>query len=293
MLARWLVTLVFCAQAGPSVTPKKPTPKELAERIEAETPRVVERTAAIEKELAALNGHPWAGNYGRPNGMSVDVLRLAPSSGATHTASGCLGIERCNHGTIVRSGPDWVEIAWVLDPAWNTARDLGRDRPVLATKLRVIPWGEARWLVPEPRLVEFCNAVNARDAIRLHGFWRKDSMSFLVGDVPAGKPTVPEELRPFLLEAPITCAVLDSRRSDPPSKLDPAKPFRVLTVDAGAKQGLRAGKLLYGNVEPIAGEVASTTDTTATVEFREVGGDERRAALANGAVLSTRKPEVR
>lgn len=294
MLVRSLVILALCAQGGPSVPPQKPTPKELTARIAAETPRVVERNAAIEKELTALREHPWAGEYGHPNGMSVDVLRLAPSSGATHTASGCMGIERCNHGAIVRNGPDWVEVAWVLDPAWITARDLGRDRPLLATKLRVIPWGDARWLVPESRLVEFCNAVNTQDALRLHGFWRKDAMSCLIEPgFPAGKPSVPEELRPFLLEAPVTCAVLDYRRSAPPSKLDLAKPFRVLTVDAGAKQGLRAGMLLHGNVEPIAGQVASTTETTAIVEFREVGGDERRAALAVGAVLSTRKPEVR
>ena len=59
------------------------------------------KSQKIEKEIARLKDHPWAGQYFFGDGLGANVsLTLAPENGFTIIWRGCMGLYDQNHGTV-------------------------------------------------------------------------------------------------------------------------------------------------------------------------------------------------
>ena len=95
----------------------------------------------------------------------------------------------------------------ILKPERPNVREGFRGTP---TNFVIVQWGERRYLVTESDGREFCNHVNQGTEPRhgAHGsFYLRD------GDwekKAIGKPGVPEEWKPLLLEKPIQARVIES-----------------------------------------------------------------------------------
>jgi hypothetical protein len=264
---------------------------DLRQLQKQEEARHHEREVAIARELETLRDHPWAAAYGSSNGMGIDTVALAPRGGAAFGSPGCLGLMNLNHGEIQKSGADWVQVAWKIDPALDTFDYLGKRQPRLGSKLLVIPWDKEHYLVPEGRLMEFVNAVNARDKILVSSFWRRGPVQLIgIPELPGGQPELPEPLRSCLLTAAVTCRCTSAHDSPEPHSSAVQHLWRSAEIDAGALQKLHVGMCLYGGSKELAGEVVEVSEHSATVEFRSLKTDAQRRSIKQGTELTTRPP---
>ncbi len=111
------------------------------------------------------------------------------------------------------TGPTEYRGRWVwdadtiqLEPVYDEERE---DYPKMPVRWVPIPWGRRLYLVPEGRLIDFCNAVNLGQEPRIE----------LVGDLPLrrgdwrlpapGGPSLPQDWRRFILAEPIVGWVTD------------------------------------------------------------------------------------
>jgi hypothetical protein len=268
------------------------TQGDLQQLQKQEEARYRARSEAIALELKDLRGHAWAGIYSRTTGMTVESLSLAPRAGGAFASRGCLGLINFNHGEIRRSGADWIELAWQIDPGLSTFAYLGKRQAWLSPKLRVIPWGSEKYLVPEARLMEFVNAVNSGDRLLIGSFWRSGVVSPVVTqEPPDGRPELPESLRPCLFDAPVRCRCTKAREVTEPAGNGVQHVWRELEIDAGSAQKLRVGMCLFGGTVDIAGEIVEVRETSARVQFREFETNSQRTSLKVGSELTTRPPK--
>jgi len=191
---------------------------------------IKEKIQKIENELTHLcevdnfYDHPWAGwyYYGDGLGTNVDLL-LAPENGFTITSSGCLGLYDQNHGTA-----DWDGNIVKLSSAWKVHK-------IFESEYRPIRWGERIYLIANDTdaIVRFCNAVNSRREPRdsIHGsfFLRHGAVNWEV----EGKPEIPEEFMPYLLDEPVNAVIVSVKNTT------------TFVVDKGKNDGLLPGMELY------------------------------------------------
>lgn len=265
---------------------------DLQQLQKQEEERYQARAEAVALELKDLRGHAWAGVYSRATGMTVESLSLAPRAGAAFASPGCLGLIGFNHGEIEHSGADWIQVAWRIDPGLSTFAYLGKRQAWLSTKLRVIPWGKEKYVVPEARLMEFVNAVNSGDRLLVGRFWRSGVVSPIVTpDPPEGRPELPESLRPLLLDGAVRCRCTKVREVTEPATNGVQHLWRELEVDAGSAQKLRVGMCLFAGTVDVAGEIVEVREKSARVEFREFETNSQRTSLKVGCELTTLAPK--
>lgn len=169
----------------------------------------VERRARIDAELTTLGAHAWAGRYDSIG----EIWRLAPRAGYVVDQWTCAGNLPGHHGSIEQLGPRALRLAGKGD-------------------VHVVPWGAQTWLVPDGRLVDFCNDVNSGFDAWLSAYPSRRSDE----QRSRGMPDVPPDFRVFLLERPVTAKVVDVLATG-------AQDVRF-TLDAGADSGLHIGMAL-------------------------------------------------
>jgi hypothetical protein len=187
----------------------------------------------IEKEIAQLENHPWAGRYLYGDGYWVESLVLAPKNGFVAGQSHCKGA-LYRHGTV-----DWdgniVKLSFKTKPIHN-------DYP---TEYKPIRWGERVYLIPANNIVHFCNAINAHYEPRKYSTDFFSGLFLRDGDEKKeveGKPELPEEFFAYLLDEPVDATVLsvgNIREHDKNNKI------AIAVLNKGTKDGLLPGMKLY------------------------------------------------
>ena len=158
----------------------------------------------VRAEIEQLKApHPWAGEYSG----SIRLMSLAPSGRYCVTLESDMltGTVSGNCGRLRLEG-DW----FVADDGpleWEKSDDNGP--PYLR-----VPWGEMSYLIPERRLLDFVNAVNAGDE---PGYGSRIAVGFVrsseVEPLAAGEPALPAEFRALLRMKPLvaTAVAVSSR----------------------------------------------------------------------------------
>jgi len=215
-------------------TPFGPAPQEGMSRLDprfgnAAEQEIEQRLLAIHAEVArTAPEHPWAGTYYEGDGLGANVsLSLAPISGFAFEWHGCMGLYDRNFG-LVEEYPDRLEFQFQFPNDRSGFQGLD---PVVVP----VCWGERHYLIPQTQLEEFCRDVNKgwEPRAEVHGFYLLRE-----GDEekPApGLPSVPPEVRPLLLEAPIEASVIRVGES---WQKDEHYIATRLTLDKGAKEGI-------------------------------------------------------
>jgi hypothetical protein len=200
---RWISgTLILCAMilcANERETNAEDEPLKQSDRIK----QIAEKRAeSINTELARVDSdHAWAGKYYCGDGLGVNIeLLLAPQSGFVFEWQGCLGLYDRNYGTVT-TRTEHVHL--------NCELPNDTDKGLEGTYIDFTPvrWGDRHYLIPNEKLISFCNAVNSREEPRKQSFG-----SFLLrqGDekkLAPGAPQLPSAYRQFLLEHPILAEV--------------------------------------------------------------------------------------
>lgn len=156
--------------------------------------------------------------------------------------------------------------------------------PKMPARWQPVDWGERRYLVPEGRLLDFCNAINLgrepRGCERGDFPLREGDWSEKVKDAPG----LPEDWRPLILKQPIE------------GRVDSFESFEGMTMarlNIGGNQGLISGMTLAAFTDDVYRDcrvkVLCPCDDTARVEIlcsdAEAPGD-----LAVGDHVSTFEP---
>lgn len=229
------------AAAVGGAEPQQPgVPGEAEERRAPDADRAANsKRDQIRAEVGKLGAHPWAGEYYAGDGLGVnEVIILAPIAGYVFEWHGCLGLYDRNYGAVTEKDGKLT-----LSFTFENSRDGLRG---IAPVLVPVPWGERRYLIPADDVVGFCNHVNqgAEPRSRSHGYHllRRGDEGKAVRD----QPKVPTEFQGYLLPEPVEATVVTvgatgARKSwagwdvrDTP-----------LTLDAGAKRGLKVGMELF------------------------------------------------
>ncbi len=120
-----------------------------------------------------------------------------------------------------------------LTPTYDEAHEAFPKMPV---EWRVVDWGLRRYLVPEGKLIRFCNALNLGDEPRREA---TGSALLRVGDWDkpvTGAPQLAPEWKAFLLDRPLTGTVVNLEEGG----------FAKLSL--GGNHGLKAGMALVAHV---------------------------------------------
>ena len=186
-----------------------------------------EKKGQIRTELKKLGKHDWAGEYIYGAWGDVQLLILAPGSGFEIERHRCLGPVERNYGA-VEVKDSRVHLRFSL-------KNPSEGWEKFAADWTIVRWGDRRYLVPQDGLVEFCNRVN----LGFEGhFLRKGDEKKLV----QGMPDVPAEYRDYLLSKPVEATVVAvGKASTRPSRADWNFKDTPVTIDAGSKNGLKAG----------------------------------------------------
>ncbi len=186
-----------------------------------------EKKGQIRTELIKLGKHDWAGEYIYGVWGDVQFLMLAPGSGFVIERHGCAGPVERNYGSVDVKGSR-VHLRFSLK---NPSEGWGR----FEADWTIVRWGDRRYLVPQDCLVEFCNRVNL--GFDCH-FLRKGDEKKIV----QGMPDVPAEYRDYLLSKPVEATVVVvGKASTRHSRADWNFKDTPVTIDAGSKNGLKAG----------------------------------------------------
>ena len=201
-------------------------------------PRFVERLQQVERAIADVNNlhenwqrhYFWVGRYEFSHDHGFAELSLSPRSYALR--------EYSRHWEIdYRHGGVW----------WNRDRNTITLDGTSHYPLEYVPvrWGKRLYLIPIPRIKEFCDSVNRGTEPRndrgwgvfllRQGDWEKEV---------TGKPEVPEEFKKYLLDEPVDAMVLSAD-----VRTDTSRRLATITLNKGSNDGLLPGMTLYV-VEP-------------------------------------------
>jgi hypothetical protein len=230
----------------------------------------------ILQEIQKLGPHDWAGEYYAGDGLGVNTsLVLAPSSGYVFEWHGCLGLYDRNYGVVA-----WTNSRVCLSFTFENTR---KGFQGIAPELIPVPWGARQYLVPADDIIGFCNNINEGREPRMnaHGFYlmrRGDEKKKVIGF-----PKVPDEYRPYLLAKPIEAIIIAvGPYTTRPSVVEWKFKDTPVTLDAGAKQGLRMGMELV---------VTKPRDTVESVRITRVE-EKRSEAIMIQAGEEEPGPEV-
>ena len=194
-------------------------------------------SAQIEK---AGPKHPWAGSYYQGDGLGENAtLLLSPTRVYWFENHGCMGLYARDHG-----------LAQETD---GVIRFPGADSYELKGKsFHVVPWGERVYLIADDEFIGFINDVNRgwEPRYRPHGFrFLRDSKKLLLA---SGKPGVPEEYKPYLLDHVVDADVVAAGVSGPLSanEWDKNRLSTEVTIGVGRKSGLLPGMAMMARGNP-------------------------------------------
>lgn len=188
---------------------------------------------------------PIAGEYYQGDGLGLNwTLTLKEDHTFTFVWVGCVG----EYGN---AAGQWSEESGAVN-LWLTAVHDSGDR--LPLSYSIVRWGERVYLVPPEEFPRFCSGVVQGWEPREddHGeFFLRMGYS---DRKPAGKPSLPVSYRSFLLEAPVRAKIVS---------VDGGK----ATINAGARQRLLPGMLLYGQNDDMSGlQIVSVSPDSAVVK---------------------------
>lgn len=293
------VTAGFDLGARHVPSPAERAEVELAQRVWSARPGARERLQRIEHERAAPDLPAWTGTFTAPRG---DLTYWAsPQAGlVARSGIGAAGTERWNHGAIVSSGDRSIEVELVLPhDALTTAR---RSEFVAGTASRfhLVTWCDRDFLTPEHRVVDLCNAFNARatgvgGAATDTGVPSRDNgRTFAAGDAEfAAPPAVPAEFRKYLLAGPVSGRVTGIEPAQPCGEFADGveKLQTIVSADVGSADGLWPGMLLW--LDDVAGfgpgEIVDVTEHTCHIQFRHRARATGTAQI--GAPLTSKLPQ--
>jgi hypothetical protein len=227
----------------------------------------------------------WAGTYLAGTGFNVRSLLVAPDSGYASEWWACVGADH-DFGTVA-----FKDFGLRLT---FTSANPNAGLAAIEPDMILVRWGERRYLVPAKRVIGFCNEVNQGSEPRTEAV---PSFYLLrTGDEKKkvrGLPELPAEYRDYLLLKPVEATVIAvGAFTTRPSSGDWKYKDTQVTLDAGAKQGLKARMELVV-IGP--GDVWASTRITKVQENRadaivtQWGEEEPGPKL--GWRLSTRAPK--
>jgi hypothetical protein len=195
------------------------------------------REKKIQRELAKLQGHPWAGEYYYGDGLGVNVsLTIAPENGFVFRWHGCLGLYDLNYGKLdVSDGR--IQLLF-------TYANIQEGFQGIAADLIPVQWGNRHYLIPSDGFVKFANAVNAGTEPNDPMGGRSYQFLLRRGDEKkdvSGQPPIPEEYAAYLLKRPIAAKVISVGESH----LTDSSRFTHVTLNVGVIDGLKKGMELY------------------------------------------------
>jgi hypothetical protein len=296
-IVRIAVVALVAAGAGLALSADQQTADLTREQVwhfkqsETVTGELQRRDARLQREIDSGKAPAWAGKYYRGDGLGVNVsVSLAPKGGFTFTWTGCLGRYDANYGRISARG-DRV----TLDFELPNSRESG---PGIAPSFVPVRWGERMYLVAVGQAKEFANAVNSgREPCR------QFCSEFLLraGDElidAAGRPALPPEWRPYLLDRPIVAAFLQTLEMTvkPDAHSTPDFPYSWrrtrIQIAAGREQGVWDGMTFFdaapdsNGIEYTVVQVGANVSIAVSTEL--VSGQGEDAAAEMPATLSTR-----
>jgi len=238
--------------------------------------RYQEHVRQIEAELATLQDHEWAGRYVQTNesdcgnACETQDLLIAPRAGFAWEFTRATSPWRLNYGQVTSVDQDRIRLHLEIDPIWNVDDSWVWSQTQFSGELVRVRMNSRRYLIPEERMADFCNALNGEpttfpwtflvhaDDWRSRVEWR---------DSGADSPELPKEWRSRLLPSPVECEIVAVgsrvRVREPPGAL---YEWRVC-VDAGSREGFFRGMVLH-SLAGRRGRVVDLTDHEAQVAFR-------------------------
>lgn len=240
---------------------------------------------AILAEIKKLKSHEWAGEYYAGDGLGVNTsVVIAPKSGYVFEWHGCLGLYDRNYGSVTWTN-DQIRLSF-------TFANQRKGFQGIAPELIPISWGARRYLIPADDVVGFCNNINEGREPRnsSHGFYLLHQ-----GDekkMVTGFPKVPSKYQDYLLAKPIEATIIAvSPYTTRPSVVDWKFKDTTVTIDVGARQGLRVGMELavtkpQDTVESL--RVTKVEETRSEAVMIQVGEEEPGPKA--GWRLSTQAP---
>ncbi|MCR4295441.1 MAG: hypothetical protein NUW21_07890, partial [Elusimicrobia bacterium] len=218
--------------------------------------------------------------------MSFSTIYLAPSGRYCNVTWWDMGGAETGECGRVRLDEDRLVEGWWARK-WGSNR---RDAPPFL----LIPWGVRRYLIPEDRIIDFINDVNAADEPR---FGRRYSSAYLRSDgrdaLVLGHPDVPEKYRTLLLPAPLmTTAVEIGSRTNIVTRYDTYEDEDCgapASFDAGSSSGVFVGMKLYAQNGDVQADVVIAKVATGSSSGRIKQFDcDKSDPLPPGTRFSTR-----
>lgn len=204
--------------------------------------------AALEAAPVTLGS--LGGSYYSGDGLGVNrTLSIYPDGRFEYAWDGCLGRYASAQGRVSMD-----EDRLLFEPS----RKEGEGSPF--TRLRVLPWGERIYLVPEDELLDLANAINHGDEPR------SDSNGFFYlrrGDWErpvTGAPELPASYKALLLTRPVSGKILSKGKRG------------SFEIDRGSRDGLKPGMELFAVEEDLdfcGLTVLSTSEDSAIVQGEE------------------------
>ncbi len=247
---------------------------------------VSERSTRIELELQGIQqgaapespwAKEWAGTYytGDHLGMNVSI-EIAPKSGVSYRWTGCLGLYDANHGDVVRSFPDGVEVKLAID-------ERASQNQFMSSRLYFVRWGDQKYLVPKSQMRQLVNNYNEGGFARESMFAVPRMQDAAVRNIgfheegcPRGRPVLPAEYSVLLIDKPVVFKIT-SVASKPVKDLAGSDDLLcTMELEGGHDRGAFVGmKISYDGAEGF-GDIEFTDvradSATATVWLFGVGG---------------------
>jgi hypothetical protein len=249
------------ATTTPAESEQTPSPAKASKSIDAAD--VERRRWAIVSEIEALGReHPWAGEYSSLGTDTTNTISLAPTAGFVKQRRG--PGTPCESVSLVSGTLRVVDDVLVVDADF-VSPNLSKE------PLRYVPirWGSRRYLVPETRMIDFCNDVNVGDedfSIGRGWFACRDSGA----REAAGKPQLPAPYRNYILDQPLTAKATAVNLVTAQGAASSSRAAVKLVVDAGSNRGVFQGMLL-SVVEPkVIGTFRVTTVRETECDVEEV-----------------------
>ena len=209
---------------------------------------------------------PVAGTYSLSDGFDLLAsITLRETGEFVFSWEGCTGPIASATGVYTAD-----DLTVRLTPHESSFR---QDIRTFSSRLLRVRWGPRDYLIPEERMLEFANAVNAGIEPRTPGFGlfylRNAGTAPLVG----GLPDLPAVWRPYLLPAPLRGRVTRVLQRET-RHLRP-----IVVIDAGSSAGLRPGMTLFafnprrpsfGAYLVITSVSENTAEVRVTLQYRHI-----------------------
>ncbi|MCL2623137.1 MAG: hypothetical protein FWD31_05650 [Planctomycetaceae bacterium] len=200
---------------------------------------VRERSQKVKAELAALHGHPWAGTYHIIIHLGEHcTLDIAPDAGYAYT---CFSSDQVDENGNLLCDQNYGSVTWE-NGYLKFSHTLASDGNDFASSTEFIPiaWEKRLYLVPANKVIDFCNAVNAR--YPLFAFLLRNDFKT---KPDTGVPEVPEEFKPYLLDDPVEGEITAVGETREFLKISAQVKETLVTISKGSQDGILPGMTFW------------------------------------------------